>query len=64
MRKLKETGSYWAKLMFFLSKYKLHPNKIISHKNKIKASWDIMILVLAVFNSLMVPLELSFEPAV
>jgi len=40
----------------------LSPEKIISVKNHHKRNWDYTILALAIINSLIVPLELSFEP--
>lgn len=36
---------------------------MISYKNKSKESWDVLVLTLAVWNSLMVPIELTLNPS-
>ena len=37
---------------------------MISYKNKLKKTWDMGVLLLAVFNSLQVPFEQSYHPEI
>ena len=35
---------------------------IISYKNKYKVRWDILVIVLAIYNSIIIPLDAAFSP--
>ncbi len=35
---------------------------IISHRNKVKESWDFFVLALAFQNSFIIPIDMAFEP--
>jgi len=41
---------------------KINRSMMISFKNKKKEQWDMLILVLAVQNSMLIPIDMSFEP--
>jgi hypothetical protein len=55
----KKQERWWVPL---LAKMTVSPSKIISYKNKKKQLWDFTILFLAIMNSLIVPVELAFDP--
>ena len=38
--------------------------RIISYKNVFKEAWDVFIIILAIYNSLVIPLEMAFEIAI
>lgn len=45
-----------------LIKFKIKNERIISYQNPMRKYWDRFILVLAIINSLFVPIQLSFSP--
>jgi predicted histidine transporter YuiF (NhaC family) len=55
----KKQERWWVPL---LAKMTVSPSRIISYKNKKKQLWDFTILFLAIMNSLIVPVELAFDP--
>ena len=38
----------------------INPKYIISYKNKTRQRWDVFVLILSVWNSLQIPLDISF----
>lgn len=44
-----------------LRKLQLPKKFIISHKNPNRVRWEMLMILLALFNSILVPLELAFE---
>ena len=42
--------------------WRIPENCILSHKNKNKFRWDIMVLVMAIYNSLQIPFYQAFNP--
>lgn len=48
-------------LMRVSSVFTADAKRIISHKNVFKEVWDVFIIVLAIYNSMVIPLEMSFD---
>ena len=58
----KQQEHHHNKIKFCQFVYKIPKKYIISHKNETKEVWDFFILVLAVYNSFLVPYQFSFKP--
>jgi hypothetical protein len=46
-----------------VEKMQLDQKRIISFRNHFKEKWDFLVLLLAIQNSLIIPLDLAFHPA-
>ena len=58
-KRSKVIKKYWNK---FKKNIKVPEKYIISYKNNYKERWDIFVLLLALQNSFIIPLDLAFEP--
>lgn len=46
----------------YIDKLKLNSRYIISYKNPRKEQWDLFVLILAIQNSIMIPVDMAFNP--
>lgn len=40
----------------------MREERIISYKNKVKEKWDILVILMAILNSILIPISMAFNP--
>ena len=51
-----------TKVQYEKQKNQMRKNLIISYSNKYRIKWDLFVILLAIYNSITLPLVLAFEP--